>query len=91
MIPQITSTLKKYGVKKAGIFGSYARNEQTEKSDIDILITPPENMNLLSFIGLKQDLEETLKIRVDLVSERALKPKLSQYIQNDLQIIYDES
>ena len=49
--PKIVRILKKYGVKKAGIFGSYARGEQKKRSDIDILIQPTKGMGL-EFAGL---------------------------------------
>jgi len=63
--PIIIKTLKKHGVKKAAFFGSYARGEQREMSDIDILITPPEKMNLIGLIGLKQEIEDQIKIAED--------------------------
>ena len=80
----IIRILKKYGVKKAGIFGSYVRSEQKKRSDIDILIQPPEGMSLFDFSGLKIELEEELDMKVDLVSYRAIHPLLKK------QILYEE-
>ena len=49
--------LKKYGVVRAGIFGSYARGEQKKKSDVDILVKPGRKMGL-EFVGLALELEK---------------------------------
>ena len=81
--PKIVRILKKYGVKKAGIFGSYARGEQKKRSDIDILAQIPKSVNLYDFIGIKQDLEEALGKKVDLVTYRSIRPELKQKILSD--------
>lgn len=79
---QITPILKKYGVKKASLFGSYARGDYDEKSDIDILIEPPKNMGM-DFISLKLDLEDTLHTDVDLVSYNGINKYFKKYILAD--------
>jgi len=66
--------LKKNGVTKAGIFGSYARGEQKKESDIDILIKLSDEASLLDFVGLKIDLEKALHRKTDLVEYNAIKP-----------------
>ncbi len=76
------ATLKKYGVKKASLFGSYSRGEETNSSDVDILIEPPSNMGLFTFVRLKSDLENVLHKKVDLVVEEALKPSL-RYVKRE--------
>ena len=53
--PKIIKILKQKGIKKAGIFGSYARGEQTKKSDVDILIE--FNGSLLDLVGLEMELK----------------------------------
>jgi len=73
---------------KIGIFGSNARNEHTEDSDIDILYQLTDTVGLLNLVRLKDDLEEKLNNKVDLVSEKYIHPKLRPYIMRDLQIIY---
>ncbi len=80
--PKIIKILKNKGIKKAGIFGSFARGEQTKKSDIDILIEPVEGMGL-EFFGLHLELEEKLGIKVDLLSYRGINPHLKDYILKD--------
>lgn len=83
----IIPVLKKYGVKKAALFGSYARGVADEKSDIDILIEPPERMGM-TIVRLKRDLEDTLHKKVDLVSYSGINKYLKKYILvNQIQIL----
>ena len=76
---EVVPVLKKYGVKKAALFGSYARGTADEKSDIDILIEPPEGMGM-SIVRLKRDLEDSLHKKVDLVSYNGISKYLKEYI-----------
>src|SRR3989338_10163695 len=64
--PLIIKILKKEGIKKAGIFGSYARGEQKKNSDVDILVE--FNGSLLDLVGLEIELKKILKKKVDLVT-----------------------
>ncbi len=80
----IKETLKSYDPALIGIFGSYARNEQTESSDLDLLIDLQKQFNLLDLIGLEQQLTDLLGIKVDLVTMRSLNEQLKSYIQRDL-------
>ncbi len=73
-------TLKKYGVKKASLFGSYSRGDETNSSDIDILIEPPSNMGLFTFVRLKSDLENVLHKKVDLTTFNSISRYLKKYI-----------
>lgn len=62
--------LKKYGIKKAYIFGSYARNEANKNSDIDIMIVGGNKINtLLDLVGLEMELRNALNKNVDIISE----------------------
>ena len=72
--------LKKNGVVKAGIFGSYARGRSKKSSDVDILVKIKKNISLLDFVGIKLELEEGLKKKVDLVEYGAIKPFLKDAI-----------
>lgn len=81
--------LKKYGIKKAALFGSYAQHLQTDNSDIDMLIQPPTDMSLLDFVGVKLDLEDALQADVDLLSYNGLSPYLRDKILSEQQIIYE--
>ena len=79
---KIIPILKKSKVKKAGIFGSYARGEQRKNSDIDILIQPPKDMGL-SFFALERELGEKLKRKVDLITYNGIYHLLRKRILND--------
>jgi hypothetical protein len=67
-----------------GIFGSYVRGSQTPKSDIDILVRFKEGATLFDLVGLADFLEEKLKTRVDVVSERAVRPELKDQILKEV-------
>ena len=71
---------KRYKVRELGIFGSYSRGEQKKSSDVDILVKFNPNATLFDFVGLGNYLEEKLKIKVDVVSERGIKPELRSNI-----------
>ena len=77
---QILPILKAAGVRRAAIFGSLARGEATDESDVDLLIDPPEHASLLDIVGLKLDLEDKLGRKVDVVEYDALKPLLRNRI-----------
>lgn len=77
---KITPILKKHGIKKAAISGSYARNEVTEESDIDILVEIPGDISLLDFVGIKLELEKKLGREVDLIEYSTIKPEVKEEI-----------
>ncbi len=86
----IISTLKEFNPERIGIFGSFARNENTPTSDLDILVKFKDGITLLQLIKLENTLSEKLNIKVDLVTEGAISnKKLKEYIQKDLRIIYE--
>ncbi len=78
----VVPILKKNGVLKASIFGSYARGEAKKRSDIDILIQPPKGTGL-EFVGIKLELEEKLGKKVDLLTYKSIHPYLKKYILAD--------
>ena len=78
--------LRKYFVDKIGYFGSYSRNEQNENSDIDILVSFKKPLGW-EFFDLQELLENELKIKVDLVSEKALKKQLRQIILKNVKYV----
>lgn len=77
---------QKYGLKSIAIFGSYARNQQTLESDIDILVEFNRQIGL-EFIDLADELEELLNINVDLVSKDGLKLKYMHSIVDELEYV----
>ena len=83
----IKETLSRFRPTLIGIFGSYARNEQTKDSDLDILVSFTDTISLLDLIGLEQELSDRLGITVDLLTERSVHPKIKKYIEEDLIIL----
>jgi predicted nucleotidyltransferase len=77
--------LDKYGVTKIGLFGSYARNENTNSSDIDIAIEVlKEKKSLNNFFSLRRELEEAFSLKVDLGIESSLKPIAKKRILQEI-------
>lgn len=73
-----------YGVRSLGLFGSYARNEQGPRSDIDILVEFDAPIGLLRFTELERNLGELLGRKVDLVMKSALKPRIGRRILEEV-------
>ncbi len=72
--------IDKFKVKEISVFGSYARGESTEGSDLDILVEFYKPIGLFSFMDLEEYLEQLLGVKVDLVSKKALKPRIGARI-----------
>lgn len=81
--PTLTSI---YNVDKIGYFGSFARNEQTESSDIDIIVSFNKPLGW-AFFDLQELLEKELKRKVDLVTFNALKEQLKETILKEIKYI----
>ena len=88
----VTDYFKDKPVKRAYLFGSYARGEADENSDVDILFSLKDNTRI-SYFGLAQflvDLEKKLSNKVDLVEEETLYPRLVKYIDADKILLFSE-
>ncbi len=85
ILPEIKS---EYDFEEIGVFGSYVKNNQTENSDLDILIMPGKKMDLYDFIGLKLDLSDKLGMKVDLANKRTLKKRIGKRILEE--VVYIE-
>lgn len=84
----IIRILKKYDVKKAGIFGSYARGEAKKNSDIDILIQFKKQKSMLDLIELEKILKEKTGKKIDLLTYKSLNPLLKkQILKEEVRII----
>lgn len=77
---KIISILKNYNVKRAAVFGSFARGEAKKNSDIDILVEFKGEKSLLDLVGLELELEKSLKKKVDVVTYGSLHPLLKDII-----------
>lgn len=81
---KIVPILNSYRVTYAAIFGSFARGEEREDSDLDLLVTLERPIGVFALARLKRELEEVLGKSVDLVTTNALNPRVSPYIRADL-------
>lgn len=75
---------KRFKVKEIGIFGSYIRGEQKDISDIDILVEFYEPIGFFAFLDLEEYLTGLFNSKVDLVSKKALKPRIGKYILQEM-------
>ena len=73
---QVLALAAARGARELRVFGSVARGEDHEGSDIDLLISIPLGTSLLQIVGLQQEIEDALGMRVDLCTERELHPTL---------------
>lgn len=87
----ILPTLKKYGIVKASLFGSFARNEKKTDSDIDLLIEfdVNETRSLLDLIALEQELSDILNRKVDVLTYDSIHPLLKNTIMNEQEIFHE--
>jgi predicted nucleotidyltransferase len=96
-LADITSAIEKlkpllseqFGVESIGVFGSYRRGEQTQKSDIDILVTfrADAHPGFFKFLELEEFLEKEFGIKVDLVTKGALKPYIGKRILEEVVMV----
>jgi uncharacterized protein len=73
----------RFKVEEIGLFGSYVHKEQKKKSDLDVLVSFSETIDLFMFGQLENYLSDILGVKVDLVMKDALKPRLKDSILNE--------
>ena len=73
-----------------GVFGSYARNDQTQDSDIDVLIDYTKEMSYFDMCDFREDLEVLLEKRIDLVPRKTLKASIQNNVFRDLIVVYEK-
>ncbi len=81
MLPSLRMT---YAVRSLALFGSHARQESTNTSDVDLLVDFDEMPSLLRLIQLEQHLSDALGTPVDLVLKRALRPDIAPDVEREL-------
>ncbi len=84
----IIETLLPFKPKQICVFGSYARGEMRDDSDIDILIDVDSNISLLDLGGAYMDLTDSLNRKIDLILKGGISPVFKPYIEKDLTEIY---
>lgn len=89
-VEAIAGLCRRYQVRELGVFGSAARGEMREDSDIDLLVEfiPGARMGLFELHDLEQELTQVLGRKVDLVSKAGLKPRVRDSVLRDLRILY---
>jgi predicted nucleotidyltransferase len=75
---------KRFKVKEIGIFGSYTRGKQKNKSDVDVLVEFSRPVGLFEFMDLEEHLQTLFGVKVDLVSRKALKPAIGERILKEV-------
>ena len=75
---------KKYPISELALFGSYARGDNNEQSDIDILIDFSDRINGFDYIRIAHELEDTFYIKIDLVSRKGIQSKYLPSLQKNL-------
>ena len=84
-LKEIKPLLKqKYNLTEIALFGSYARDEQTEKSDIDILVDFNDRIDGFNYIRLAHELEDLFHHKIDIVSRRGIKARYLPYVEKNL-------
>ena len=90
-IKQLASPVcEKHGISRASLFGSTARGDSNNESDIDILISPAAGTTLFDMVDIKNDLEAVLKKSVDLVTYNSIDPLLKNQILKEQKIFYEK-
>ena len=93
MTQVIAEYFKTQPVLKAWLFGSFARGEETEDSDVDVLVKFDRSfpIGLLAYLRMHRELEERLGRKVDLVEEGTLRPAAQKTAERDMKVIYERS
>ena len=78
---------KRFGVNKIGVFGSHSRAEESDASDVDVLVGFEKPVDIFTFLELKEYLEMVLKRKVDLVTEKALKQMIRDRVLNEVSFL----
>ena len=85
---KIIVILEKYGAERIGIFGSYARGEANEESDLDLLVDFKDQKSLLALVRIERELAESTGVTIDLLTEQSASPYLIDRIKSELRVIY---
>jgi uncharacterized protein len=80
---QILAIAQRHGARNVRVFGSVARGEADEESDVDLLVTFDPGVTLLRHAALARELNTLLGRKVDVVSDRALRPRVRERVLNE--------
>jgi len=85
-IKKLIEILKKYGVKRIEIFGSYARGEAGPKSDLDLIVEFEKRKSLFELVRIEEELKNALGIKVDLLTKQFISPYLIERIKKESKV-----
>jgi len=93
VVNKLKSFFPAYPVEKAWVFGSYARGEETRKSDIDIMVRfdKDADISLFDYVGIMNELEDLFHKKVDLVEEGQLRRWAQESVENDKILVYERT
>ena len=87
---KLSPIFRHYGVKRAAIFGSVSRGDDSPESDVDVMVKLGKPMGLVGFVGLVTEMEKVLGRKVDVVTEGGVNKFIEPHILPDLKTIYEE-
>lgn len=73
----------KFGIEEIKVFGSYAKNKQTSKSDLDIIVKFKKVPGFIELIKIEEELTDLLGVKVDLLTEEGISPFIREYIEKE--------
>lgn len=88
-LEKLVKILVGHGARTIKIFGSYARGEARPDSDLDVIVEFNEVKSLLELVGIEQELEDKLGIKVDLLTEGFISPHIIEEIEKECKVILD--
>lgn len=89
-LPQLIDICRQNDVSMIGVFGSMARGEAKQKSDIDLIVRFSKRKSLLALVRLERELSEALGRKVDLLTEGGLSPYLRERILKEMKVVYEK-
>jgi uncharacterized protein len=81
---QKLSLLETYQITRIGVFGSYAREQQTESSDLDVLVDYSQPPTLPKLVELRDELSQMVALNVDVVTQNGLKPRIRDRVLSEV-------
>lgn len=84
----VIDILSRHQASRIAVFGSRARDDAREDSDLDLLVSFATAKSLFKLVAIERELSETLGLKVDLLTEAALSPHLRERIRSQLRVIY---
>ena len=85
---EIESVCKHNDISYLGLFGSYARGDNTEDSDVDLLVEFKKPKSFFDLADIEEEFQKIFNAHIDLVLRKTLKPRVKPYIMKDLKTLY---